>query len=62
MGILQAWVRFLSKCIVSECPDDRIERNREERIRRLYQDVALLASMHSWEEQTRQDRISRRRR
>ena len=30
MGILQAWVRFLSKCIVSECPDDRIERNRED--------------------------------
>jgi hypothetical protein len=24
MGILQAWVRFLSKCIASECPDDRI--------------------------------------
>lgn len=53
----QIWLRLWSNYAVAECPDGQIENVREERIRRIYQDVALLNNIHAWEEQTRQDRI-----
>ena len=56
MHLRQAWDWFWKKFLVDECPRGRLERNREERIRRIYQDVALLATMHNWERETRKDR------
>ena len=62
MRLRQACNWFWKKFLVDQCPIDRIERNREERIRRIYQDVALLATMHNWERETRKDRDINRRR